>query len=402
MKKIDVPSIVLLGLLLSGVCFWLFGPIARRAQTAAAQTASQDVRNSQDSSSMPMPPKAPREFDFPYYSLRDGFESTMFLVNHSADALRLRIAIHGLDGEAADSKASIQPGQRLALSVRHLLDKQGQDAGGPFGEGNISIRYKGSMMAVVGQMSVVNSALSLIHESEMTENDPGMSDVPAALNGLWWGLGAGQEANVYVSNTAARPVIADVFLDFLGMRHASEALTFRGHETKVLSIAALLNAMNLSPTQAPEGGITIIGRGAPALIAEGAVMDPATGFSTTLHFLAPQVQLASTLVASGVPIGKPTKDSPYAGAGNFIPHVIVRNLADSPQQVTISIEYPHKKSFVHYDLPSLELGARSVEDVSLEPSLDELSLPLPFCSIRITYSGPPGSAVGEAASIERQ
>ncbi|MGH9437233.1 MAG: hypothetical protein ACRD22_04880, partial [Terriglobia bacterium] len=264
MKKIDLPSIVLLSLLLGGVCFWLFGPRIRRAQTAAAPPASQD---SQDSSSMEMPAKAPREFDFPYYSLRDGFESTMFLVNHSSATLRLRIAVHGLDGEAVRSTASIQPGQKLSLPVRGLLKKQGEDADGPFGEGSIAIKYKGGMMAVVGQMSIQNSALSLIHESEMTENDPGMSDVPQALNGLWWGLGGGREAFVYVSNTAARPVIADVFLDFLGARHASQPLIFRGHETKVLSIAALLNGMNLSPSQVPEGGITIIPRGGPALIA---------------------------------------------------------------------------------------------------------------------------------------
>ncbi|MGH9358136.1 MAG: hypothetical protein ACRD1O_03045, partial [Terriglobia bacterium] len=196
---------------------------------------------------------------------------------------------------------SIQPGQKLSLPVRGLLKKQGEDADGPFGEGSIAIKYKGGMMAVVGQMSIQNSALSLIHESEMTENDPGMSDVPQALNGLWWGLGGGREAFVYVSNTAARPVIADVFLDFLGARHASQPLIFRGHETKVLSIAALLNSLNLSPSQVPEGGITIIGRGGPALIAEGAVMDPATGFSTTLHFLPPQMQLASTLVPASHP-----------------------------------------------------------------------------------------------------
>ncbi|MGH9435000.1 MAG: hypothetical protein ACRD06_03260 [Terriglobia bacterium] len=88
-------------------------------------------------------------------------------------------------------------------------------------------------------------------------------------------------------------------------------------------------------------GITITQVGPrPALIASGKITDPATGFSSTIDFPAPDLQLASAVHATGLPIGKPAKGSPYAGAGYFVPHVVARNLLATPQTVTITVEYP--------------------------------------------------------------
>jgi hypothetical protein len=130
-----------------------------------------------------------------------------------------------------------------------------------------------------------------------------------------------------VSNTSGLAVTADVFLDFHGSRHPSAPLSFGPHETKVLSIAQLLAELNASPTAAPQGGITILQRGGvPKLIAQGKVLDPVTGFSTTLRFPSPKSQPTSTLHASGLPIGTPSEDSPFAGMGDFVPHLAVRNL----------------------------------------------------------------------------
>ena len=118
-----------------------------------------------------------------------------------------------------------------------------------------------------------------------------------------------------VSNMSGDLKVADVFLDFGGKQHPSAPLVFNPHETKVLSIPQLLADINASVSEAPEGGITVIQRGAhPALIAQGKVTDSATGFSTTLEFPDPARQHASAVHASGIPIGTPTKDSPFRGA----------------------------------------------------------------------------------------
>jgi len=172
----------------------------------------------------------------------------------------------------------------------------------------------------------------------MIENDPGRTDIPAVLEGLWWGASGGRDAQFMVTNMSNLRASADVFLDFSGTRHPSVELDFRPHETKTVSITQLLSGLNVSTATAPEGGITIIQRQLqPTLIAQGKVLDPATGFSTTLSFPDPSRERANSLHASGVAIGTPTKDSPFAHTGYFIPHVVVRNLSGSAQTASASL-----------------------------------------------------------------
>jgi len=86
----------------------------------------------------------------------------------------------------------------------------------------------------------------------------------------------------------------------------------------------------------------------------------------------------------------------------FVPHVIVRNLTGSPQSVTVTVEYPGEDGPAQAALPPLPLEAYTTKDIPLDLVLGSLPLPLPFCSIRIQYSGAPGSAIGEVSSIEEK
>jgi hypothetical protein len=347
---------------------------------------------------------APRELDFPYYSLRDGFSSSLLLVSDSPHPTDLVIAIRSASGQTLLAPSlTIQPLAKLEIDLRRLLSEIGADVAGDFAEGSVSVHFEGTIMPVVGQISLTNPARSLSMESEMVENDPGRSDIPAELDGLWWGIGGGRDAKIMVSNMGAEFVTADVFLDFLHQRHRSTPLSFVPHETKVLSITELLAGLNASPSEVPEGGITIVARGPrPALIAQGRVLDPASGFSTTLSFPDPARQKASAIHATGVPIGTPTHDSPFAKTGSLVPHVIVRNLLGSSQNVTITIEYPGDKGPEQKVLAQLPLGAYGTQDFSLDSAMTLLPLPLPYCSVRIQYSGAPGSLMGHVASIDQK
>ncbi len=283
---------------------------------------------------------APRELDFPYYSLQDGFSSTLNLVSDSPQPIPLTLAIHDDAGDSVFSTATIQPSQKLALDLRALIVNAGRDPS-IFDEGSVAVYYTGTIMPVVGQITLVNSQLHLANQSEMVENDPGRSDIPAVLNGLWWGLAGGRDARIMVSNMGGQIATADVFLDFQGKSRKSAPITVPAFGTTALSIAELLNDLGYSPTQVPEGGITIVQRGPnPTLIAQGQVLGPASGFSSTLEFPDPARQEASALDATGLPVGTPSAGSPYYGAGYFTPHVIARNLTSQPQSVTVTIEYP--------------------------------------------------------------
>ncbi len=299
-------------------------------------------------------------------------------------------------------------------------------------------------MPLVGQMTIENPTRHWVQQAEMVENDPGRTDIPAVLSGQWWGLAGGRDATIMVTNASANPVVADVLLAFGGKQYKLQPLVFNPNETKQLSVADMLAGLSLDVAQAPEGRITIIQQGSnPSLVAQGRVTDPVTGFSTTLEFPDPARQHASALHASGIPVGTPTADSPYAGDGTFTPHVIASNLSSQTQTLTITLEYPKAASwnstngpggpaapqvrFVgvlkkgekdpneafdnppnpdpslmtgRYALAPLTVGPDSTVDFSLAAVLNQLALPVPYASVRIQYSGRPGSMIAQVASVD--
>src|SRR5690242_6405191 len=339
---------------------------------------------------------------------------------------------------------TIQPGAKLPVDMRSLLTSLGADATGTFAQGSVSVYFEGTIMPLVGQMTIENPTRHWVQQAEMVENDPGRSDIPAVLSGQWWGLAGGRDATIMVSNASANSVVADAFLAFGGKNHKLQPLVFEPNETKLLSVAGMLATLNTAVAQAPEGRITIIQQGSnPSLVAQGRVTDPVTGFSTTLEFPDPARQHANALHASGIPVGTPTADSPYAGDGTFTPHVIASNLSSQPQTLTITVEYPRSATwnsangpggpaapqvrFVgvvkkgekdpnealdhppnpdpsaltnHFALAPLTVAADSTADFSLAAYMNQLPMPLPYCSVRIQQSGPPGSIIAQVASVD--
>ena len=346
----------------------------------------------------------PHELDFAYYTLRDGFISTVTLVSASPQAFSFTVAIHSRSGQTVLAPAvTIQPQQKLSIDVGQLLSSLAADVTGNFSDGSVAVYFKGTPTMLASQLTMTNPAQSALLGSLIVDNSPGLTTVPAALHTLWWGMGSGREALIRVANTSAAAVVADVFLDFQGARHPSPALTFAPFETKVLSVADLLGALNISPAQAPEGGLSIVSRGpVPALIAQGRISDATTGFSTPLHFPDISLHKASALHATGLPVGAPTNESPYAGTGKYTPHVIARNLTSSPQSILTTLEYPGTSGPVIAPLCALTLTPYATTDIPLDAAPGLLSAPVPHASIRIQYSGPPGSVIAEVASIDQR
>jgi hypothetical protein len=357
------------------------------------------------------------------------------------------LAVHNLAGmtQLSDSM-TIQPGAKLPIDMRSLLTSLGADAAGTFSQGSVSVYFEGTIMPLVGQMTIENPARHWVQQAEMVENDPGRTDIPAVLSGQWWGLSGGRDATIMVTNASGNTVTADVFLAFGGQEHKLDPLVFNPGFTKLLSVAEMLGALNASASEAPEGRITIIQRGPnPSLVAQGRVTDPVTGFSSTLEFPDSAKQHASALHASGIPVGTPTADSPYAGDGTFTPHVIASNLSNKPQTLAITVEYPKASTWnsangpggpadpqVRFTGPlkkgaknpnealdhppnpdpltltgqlalgSMTVGPDSTVDFSLAAYMNQLPLPVAYASMRIEYSGAPGSMIAQVSSVDEQ
>lgn len=70
----------------------------------------------------------PREIDFPYYSLREGYTSLLQLVSDSTVSLPIMLTVHSSSGRTALTKQmTIQSQEKLMIDLSTLLQTLGAD-----------------------------------------------------------------------------------------------------------------------------------------------------------------------------------------------------------------------------------------------------------------------------------
>src|SRR5208337_1728334 len=149
-------SLVFIALIATAYFVVFRGPSSLRAQSQAGGTGASCCGA-----------QAPREVDFPYYNLTNGFESTLYLVSDSPKVMDFTLAVKGKVGQVLTTAETIQPGQKLSIDLASLITQLGGDPTGPFAEGSVAVYFVGTIMPIVGQISIRNPQLSLVHESVM-------------------------------------------------------------------------------------------------------------------------------------------------------------------------------------------------------------------------------------------
>jgi hypothetical protein len=380
---------------LSAAAFLALKPAIVPAQTSGLPTEE----------ATPKPPdeNTLRELVYPYYSLREGTESVLSMMDRAPRPIEFTVSVHSQSGQTVVSPPkTIQPMEEVDIDVKKLLNDLNIDWRGDFLEGTLSIHFKGEGNPLGGRMIVKGPHESWNIGPVWSSGEFGQNMVPEELDTLWWDLGGTRDLTMRVSNVTPHAVLADLYLEFAGKQHKLAPLEFPPYQMKRLSITELLNGMKLTAYQAPIGGLSIIPRGVRnALIAQGYLTDAEMGQQTAVEFPLPQLQAASALHATGVPIGPPSADSPFAGIrnGNFTPHLYLRNQLDSEQTITLTVEFPGEGGSRLIALPSIKLRGFTTQDVRLDSYYTYLPLPLPYCALRAQYNGPPGSVIGQLTVV---
>jgi len=386
-------------IILSAAALLTLKPTSLPAQTSGLPT--EEV--APQTPSKPPDENTPRELVYPYYSLREGTESVLSMMDRAPRPVELTVAVHSQSGQTVVyPPKTIQPSEEVDIDVKKLLNDLNMDWRGDFLEGTLSIRFKGEGNPLGGRMIVTGPHESWNIGPVWRTGESGQNMVPAELDTLWWDLGGTRDVTMRVSNITPRAVVADLYLEFSGKQHKLAPLEFAPYQMKRLSVTELLNGMKLTAYHAPIGGLSIIPRGVTnALIAQGYITDAELGQQSGVEFPLPQLQAASALRATGVPIGPPSADSPFAGFknGNFTPHLYLRNLLDSEQTVTVTVEFPGEEGPRLVPLPPLKLPGFTTQDIRLDSYYSYLSLPLPYCALRAQYNGPPGSVIGQLTVV---
>ena len=65
--------------------------------------------------------EAPREVDFPYYNLTNGWMSTLYLVSDSPKPMDFTLAVKGRQGQVLTTAETIQPQQKLSIDLASII-----------------------------------------------------------------------------------------------------------------------------------------------------------------------------------------------------------------------------------------------------------------------------------------
>jgi len=339
----------------------------------------------------------PRELFYPRYSLKEGYESKLYLMDRSPHPIDFTISVHSLSGDTVISKKmTIEPPKDLVIDVREVLTDLKVDYRGEFVEGTLSVNFTGAGNPLGGRMLVAGPNETQNIGPVWNMGEFGQNMIPPSLNTFWHALGGTRDVLLTVNNVTSEPVIGDIHLDIGGKRYSPPALQFAPYQTHQISLTEMLAKLRMTAYQAPIGGLSIVPRGGPSLIAAGYIADPDSGAQTPLPFPAPQKQRGSALHTTGLPIGRPTPDSPFAGYAdaNFTPHFYLRNLLDSEQTITFSVEVPTANGPLVVPLDPIKIPGFVTQDVSLDKYYYELPLPLPLVTLRAAFTGPPGTIIG--------
>jgi hypothetical protein len=126
--------------------------------------------------------------DFPYFLVRDGFQSHLVVVNAISEPIEFVIAIHNLAGKTIQlPRKTVAPGNKMAFDISTLLTNQPEEIREEFSEGSVTVLYQQIRpMTLVGQITVSNAERHLVFESEMAMLMMGPAQHPQELNALWW------------------------------------------------------------------------------------------------------------------------------------------------------------------------------------------------------------------------
>ncbi|MCI0485378.1 MAG: hypothetical protein L0229_02145, partial [Blastocatellia bacterium] len=356
------------------------GPHAARAQSISTQSAW-----------------------FAFWSVGDGFDSSIGLNNASNSELIIRPILYNLDGRGLPVKPIIlPPRQQTVADIAGWIAESGGDQS--FNQGNLILTYDAPDPAYLGaQLNISNPVSSLIFNvrHEMPANF-----TSSRLEGLWWRHDDSSQLNLALTNTTDGKVTAQaIFTGEQGRRDpASFDFVLAPHQTRLLDLSKMRLPFSDGGKAGKAGGIAIIHTGGPgAVVALGMVADSGAGFSSQFAFDDPAASRSQTLAAAHLMSGEPdvagfTKDT------SFTTIAVLRNTSDEAVEVTPKVSFSSGQEPQTITLAARHLLAQQIEPLDLSAELNRagISGPIRGAGLSLTHTGQPGSLTAHLSSFDQR
>jgi hypothetical protein len=290
--------------------------------------------------------------------------------------------VYSLKGASYQAHSlEVGPGIPLRFKVADLI----KDAPGDFSEGNISLQYDGQSMQVTGQISITSATGLGSFESFMSMESSGSN-----LDGIVVLPHASSSVRLAVTNLSGTDALLQVRVNGQIIR---SGLVIEPRETRVFTKHDLFH--KLPPWASALVTFSTTGTNPNQLAVAGAVVDPISGYSSTLFFTDHGSRSSGLLTGTHFLSG--TSDT-----GSFTAFLSLANSTSAPITVSPSVDYTLAQKNNVAPLPPITLSPYEVRvlDLSNELATQGVTQYLDQDGIELRYDGSPGSLVASLTSIE--
>jgi hypothetical protein len=305
---------------------------------------------------------------FPYFTVKDGFNSTVGFNNASNLQLTIHPTLYNASGQSfAINPITLGARQQFMANIRDWIIESTGDVS--FTKGNLSLSYEAPGPAYLGsQITITNPASSLVFD--VSDEDPA-SYSSSRLEGLWWRPDGASQYDLIMTNTTDGSV--EVETSFTGDQRLptgeSLNLTLEPHQIRALNLKDVKLPLSTGNGEGKMGGISITHSGKPgAVLAYGMLAKSESGFSSNFAFADPAVSQSQTLAAAHLLIGRAEMER-FSRNTSFTSIALLRNASDAPIEVKPTVSFTSNKEPRTARLRSRELLPQQVEAVDIEAEL---------------------------------
>lgn len=251
--------------------------------------------------------------------------------------------------------------------------------------------------------SALHVALPKFRPGQAPIQPPPPNVAAQTLEGLWWKQESNVTGFVGLANTTGQPLTATVNVsDQQANQIAQHTVTISPHGMKLVDLA------ELASTSGTSGGITVTYKGLrDDLLVDGALQDPALGYSAMLPFAFVGAEHPDTTQMSfaelGLMVGAADPMLSFPAGTTFMPYSVLRNISDTPVTATPTLWWMASGSPQYADVSAITLAPHQSQLLDMTSVLASAGLTNFAGSVNLVFDAQakPGSLVASGGSVDK-
>ena len=381
--------------------FLSWGQTAPQTAKATNKSAAEAASAAADDDRLPEEQKD-QIANIPYFTLRDGLNSTLTLNNNPPTPTAVTITIFSSQGRPKTlDPITIPPHSFKQIELRDVVD------GESFDQGSISVAYYGKEMDVTTQVSVYSLEKRIAFESR----EQGMFDFESNVsNGILFLPQKEAHGFLGLTNVAKNNVTVQ-----LSVGPKTKTITLGPRETHLVKLDGEFDL------QAPTSALVKLSQnGLPGnILTTGFVINGEDGYSSAFTMFDSKVMRSSHLAGAHFRFGTADPKEGFPPGTTFNAPLLLANVSDAPVTAQVAVDYtlaekpaitsinPQQRDAQDYfrtiAVKNVTISPGSIERIELAAELARLGVPTPVkeAGVDIDYQAPPGSLIGHLVSADQ-